>query len=225
MNTNSITKCILLAGLLSWCCLSAAPALAQVSYGYGYGWLYNPQVQKELEVVDYQLEQIKELQSKLQAETREIYAEIAKLPREDQSAEYQEAQKKVQELYKDHNAKLKKILLPQQIDRLEQISAQMQLRGGAAYGLRGALAEKLGLSEQQQTELKEKAAEKNRELYAKYAELKAEMEKELLDEVLTAKQRKQLDDLIGEPIDLNAWQGAARHATAGQGGAKPSNSK
>ena len=223
------TKNLLLAVGVGVFCLWAAPAFAQVSYNwqssYAYGWLRSPQIQKELEVADYQLEKIKEIQSEVQTKTQEIYAKIRELPREDQTAAYRDAQKEVQELYKEQNKKLEDVLLPQQVRRLEQITTQMQMRGGAAYGLRGALAEKIGLTEEQQAELKEKAAEKNKELYAKYAEMKAEMEKELLDDVLTAKQRKELKELIGEPFEYNYQQGTVGRGGAAQGGGNQGGSK
>ena len=188
---------------------TAAVAVAQGAYSqgrYAMGWLRSPQVKKELEIADYQVEQIDQLQAKLQADVQEVYADIRKLPREEQAEQYRLAQEKVKKIYADGEAKLKEILLPAQIRRLEQVSAQMRLRGSVAYGLRGELAEKLGLSDQQQKLLQEKAAEKNRELYKKYAELRAQMQQELLEEVLTDKQQKQLDEMIGEPFEFNAGQ-------------------
>ena len=202
--------------------LPAATSVAQVSNyqggywrsGYTMGWLRNEQVRKELEIVDYQVEKIEKVQTELQKKVQKLYAEIRKLPREEQGEKYREAQDKVKELYADAEKDLKEILLPAQVRRLEQVTTQMQMRN-VSYGLRGELGEKLGLTEEQQKMLREKAAEKNQELYKKYAELRAEMQKELLGEVLTDEQQKQLDELIGEPFEFNAVQ---RSGAQGQGG-------
>ena len=188
---------------------SSAVALAQggsFQGRYSLGWLRSPHVQKELEIADYQMEQIDKLQAKLQADVQELYADIRKSPREEQQEQYRHVQDKIKEIYRDGESQLKEILIPQQIQRLEQVSVQMRMRGSVAYGLRGELAEKLGLSDEQQKLLQEKAAEKNRELHKKYAELRAEMQKELLEEVLTDKQQKQLKDMIGETLEFNAAQ-------------------
>lgn len=123
---------------------------------------------------------------------RQFYADIGKLPRDEQAEQYRLAQEKVQKLYGEAGAKLKDILLPQQINRLEQISTQMQMRGGAGHSLRGELAEKIGLTAEQQKLLQEKAAEKNKQYYEKIAELRKQMEDELLQEVLTPEQRERL---------------------------------
>ena len=207
---------ILSFALAGFCWLPQYPLVAQSRFTMG--WLRSPHVQKELEIVDEQMEQIEKLQSELQSDINDVYAEIRKLPREEQAKKYGEARAKVQELNDEAGKKLNKILLPQQIERLEQVSIQMRMRGGAANGLRGELAEKIGMTEEQQKQLREKAAEKNKELFKKYAELRAEMEAELLEEVLSPQQRKQLDDLIGEPVDFTQWQDAIGQGRPTKGG-------
>jgi hypothetical protein len=80
------------------------------------------------------------------------------------------------------------------------------------------LEKKIGLTEEQQQLLREKAAEKDKQLYKKYAELRSQMEKELLKEVLTPEQRDQLKKLIGEPFEFqfSAAQGSGARNIQGQ---------
>ena len=185
---------------------------------YTMGWLRNEQMRKELEIVDYQVEKIEKLQTKLQEDVRELYADIRELPRQEQAEKYREAQEKVRELYADAEKELGDILLPQQVERLEQVMTQMRMRGGMSYGLQGDLAKTLEITEEQQKQLREKAAAKNQELYKKYAELRREMQQELLEEVLTEKQQKQLDELIGEPFEFQYQYGSGRVGAGGTGG-------
>jgi hypothetical protein len=186
--------------------MSLAANVANAQGRYATHWLQNEQIRKELEIIDEQVEKIGKVQTEWNTAVRELYADIGKLPREEQAEQYRLAQEKMQKFYMDAEAKLKDILLPQQIDRLEQISNQMQMRGGAGYGLRGELAEKIGLTAEQQKLLQDKAGEKNKQLTQKYAELRSQMEEELLSEVLTPQQRDQLKQLIGEPFEFQAWQ-------------------
>ena len=188
---------------------SSAVAVAQGGYAqgrYSMGWLRSPQVKKELEIADDQAEQIEKLQAKLQSDVQKVYADIRKLPREEQQKQSSVAQEKVKKIYTDGEEQLKDILRPQQIRRLEQVSVQMRMRGSAAYGLRGELAERLGFTEEQQKLLNERAPEKNRELHEKFTELRAEMQRELLEEVLTDKQQKQLEEMMGKPFKFDARQ-------------------
>ena len=223
-------KRMLLAGLVGLLLWPGSQLLAQARVvqggnyqggwqsSYTMGWLRNEQMRKELEIVDYQVEKIEKLQTKLQEDVRELYADIRELPRQEQAEKYREAQEKVRELYADAEKELGDILLPQQVERLEQVMTQMRMRGGMSYGLQGDLAKTLEITEEQQKQLREKAAAKNQELYKKYAELRREMQQELLEEVLTEKQQKQLDELIGEPFEFQYQYGSGRVGAGGTGG-------
>jgi hypothetical protein len=178
------------------------------SGGVGYrspysGSLYYlrlPQVEKELELAEYQQEKIKELREKITADMRDGYAKLRDLPREERTKKYYE---QLNELSANVEKQLQKILLDHQCDRLKQVSLQLSLRyRGVASALgQSELSEALGISEKQQEELREKRDEMNKKLQQEYQRLRKEAQQELLEAVLTRKQLRELKELMGDDLD------------------------
>ncbi|MEM6776766.1 MAG: hypothetical protein AAF670_03855 [Planctomycetota bacterium] len=114
---------------------------------------------------------------------------------------------------------LEAILLPDQFDRLEEIS--IQVRGVAAL-MDSKVGEELGLTSEQtqsMTDIRESAAdtmrEKMREMFSagdrdgireKLESVRGEIEEEVLS-VLTSEQRRKFEEMKGEPFDVSQLQG------------------
>lgn len=183
--------------------------------------LQNEAIQEELEIVPDQETQIREITTEAR---EEMQTEMRKL--------MQELQTRLQEKYK---GKLDKVLLPHQMDRLQQV--QVQARGTEA--LRDAkVAADLGLSKDQQdklTALADGFGPKIREVFTnreegvdmrtKITEMRKELETQMLD-VLTPSQRDQFAKLKGEAFDLEKLRGERGRGgfgggDRGQGGERP----
>ena len=176
--------------------------------------LYNPQIQKEIEIVDDQKAELQKIQTEMSAKMSEAYQKMA-IP---QDADPEEQQKKYMEIYqsigKETDERAQKILLPHQRKRLSQILLQMKLQqSGYGYGFAGAIggddvAKELGITDAQKEELRKKEEEVRAGMQKKYQEfykkLQEESTKELMS-VLTPAQRKKLEELTGEKFE---WQQA-----------------
>lgn len=174
-------------------------------------WTFSPQMQRELEIVDDQREKLKRLQADVTNETRDLYKTAYSGDRQEWMRKYNEIAGR---LSRETDKRVQEILLPHQVRRLRQIVLQMRLSGagyGSAAGLAsGAVADELGLTEEQKRELQKKEKEVSSEVQRKtrefYEQLREESEEELLS-VLTAEQRRKLKELVGERFD---WQQRAK---------------
>lgn len=203
-------------------CVVGSPIFAQQQGGSWSGYNYSvptdpvtmlrlPQFEKELELVDDQKKKLAELHkesTRMQQEALKEFRSVSymtdgKYDAEKYravSAEYQKARAEVTE--KVHE-KLADILLPHQLDRMREIQFQSKLK---SYGV-GALqtpmfADVLKITDEQQKELQEKRAEAQKKLVAEYAKMKAELQQEVLNDVLTKKQLRELEKLQGEVYEV-----------------------
>ena len=180
-------------------------AAPMVSWSPSFGgdmsnMMLDPQVRSELELVDDQVEQLREIQQDFQKRMQEMVSfEPGQAPDVDRLRGMRE---KMKELGEEKKERIKDILLPHQSQRLEQISTQMRMKqmGDAAALSQGALADSLGIDEEQKERLKEKAKELQEKLEKDIARLKEKMRKELLGE-LTSDQRAQLEELMGDKFE------------------------
>lgn len=176
--------------------------------GQSLGWLYMTQIQKELEVLPEQREQLDQLRTEVNAKLSELYKSLNEGDRTEWQKKYYEASK---ELGEETEKKVRQILLPHQINRLKQIALQMKLASagyGSAYALTADsdVADELEISEEQKSELRDKEKELQAEIRAKtqefYKQLNEEAREKLLS-VLSPAQRQKLDRLIGDKFE---WQ-------------------
>jgi Spy/CpxP family protein refolding chaperone len=218
---------------------AAAPSWAQPGGGRGgfgggrggggfgmTGLLMNEDVQKEIELVDDQVDELQQLGEELRDEMRSemgsMFQEMRDATDEEREAMREEIGEKMAEFQKKAEGRVKDVLLPHQFDRLKQINTQQQLNAGGGQGLmRGPLAEELGITDAQREELAEKAREVQEEMQKKIAELRAEAQDDLLS-VLKPEQRKKLESMMGEKFemeqpDFGRGQGGQR-GQRGQGG-------
>ncbi|MBC7853175.1 MAG: hypothetical protein IAF94_07045 [Pirellulaceae bacterium] len=181
--------------------------------------LYYPQMQKEIEIIDDQKVELEKIQKEMQAKMSEAYKTFGDAKIEDP----QERQKKYMEIYQDiskeTDEQVNKLLLPHQKKQLTQIMLQMKLQqSGYGYGFAGALggddvAKELGITDAQKEELRKKEEEVRAGMQKKYQEfykkLQEETTKELMS-VLTPAQRKKLEELTGAKFQWQQWQPAVQ---------------
>lgn len=157
----------------------------------------NPSVQKDLELVGEQLDKVKDLQREHGAEMQK---HIGSLKNGSLDLGNLDALKEsMARLKTRQQEQLKKLLLPHQIERLQQIALQTHMRqSGTANALANKkVVEKLGISEDQVKNLKKKAKELKEKMAKDIEELKKKMKEELLKE-LTSEQRETLNSLTGD---------------------------
>ena len=166
--------------------------------------LNNPGVQKDLEILDEQREQIRRMQSEFGSELKSAIDNDMKNggPGKGRMGEI------IQEINKRKKDRLAEILLPHQVDRLKQISLQNSVsQAGLGHALASkALAEELGIDKEQQEALAKKAQELSKEFEEKVAKIKEDMREELMDE-LKPEQREKMKALMGQKFEFENQPG------------------
>jgi len=160
------------------------------------GMLAMPQFGKELELVDDQVEKIRELQQEMQKQIGEIFRNAANVSGGNVGQMMQEAQKVVRERTEE---KLAKVLLPHQVQRLKQLKLQMELRNRGLNALAGdQLSGALGLTGEQKQQLMEKQREAQQKLQERIQQMRDQLQKEVIEDVLKPGQLQKLEKLTGE---------------------------
>lgn len=166
--------------------------------GNNFSMLNNTSVQQDLQLVDEQLDQIKQINKEF---GEKIKDQMESLKDENGSFNFQNGPdlgQLIRDLKQQQQDQISSILLPEQQKRLDQVSRQMRIKQlGTAKALSGKIAKELGITSDQKKNLRTKAKELKKELDEKMAELRAKAKKELLNE-LTAEQREKLTDLLGD---------------------------
>lgn len=165
-----------------------------------WSMLSNPSVQKDLELVGDQLKQVEDLQAEF---ARQMKEQIGDLTKGGFSADrFEGIGELVKKLQKEQHAKMEGLLLPHQIKRLKQVALQTHMKNAGAAGalVSAALAEELGITEEQQERLKERSKEIEKKLAEDTAKLKEKAKEELLKE-LTSKQRSLLKEMTGDKYE------------------------
>ncbi len=173
----------------------AAPSVFSLAQNRG--------VQKEIELVEEQLDQLKAINKEFSARIQEQMESI-----QDNKGNFDIANAKkladlIKNLSEEKNAKMEEVFLPHQLERLKQISRQTQMknRGDEAVFSNQEVIDALDLTEEQQEKLAEKAKELKKEMEEKVKELKMKARDELLEE-LTRKQRETLKSMLGNDFDV-----------------------
>ena len=170
--------------------------------------LFDPKVGKELDLVEEQVVEMKSLLSDLQRTRKDLAAELNTLSKTANKSELEEFRKDFQEQFNDQKketmTKVREVLLPEQLKRLGQLTAQLMLKESAKKSGVGMLApemiELLEISEEQQKRLKEKGDELRIRLAEEIKRLTEEAREELMQE-LTQEQIDKYQKLVGQPID------------------------
>ncbi len=166
--------------------------------------LNNAAVQKDLEILDEQREQLRQMQSEFGNELKSAIDNDMKNggPGKARIGEL------IQEINKRKKDRLAEILLPHQVDRLKQISLQNSVnQAGLGHALASkALAEELGIDKEQQEALAKKAEELAKEFEEKVAKIKADMREELMEQ-LKPEQREKVKALLGQKFEFENQPG------------------
>ncbi|MBC8350415.1 MAG: hypothetical protein H8E66_00405 [Planctomycetes bacterium] len=180
--------------------------------GFGSGGplelLQRADVQGELELLDDQKEEARDLVQKFNERRRELFSGFAEQFRNrDATDEQRQAlRSKVQETMQTLNKETEQglsFLLPHQRERLSQLEVQFRMRGGGGLGALGSreIGEKLGVTEEQREALRDKSLELGQEFSKKLAELRRELQDQLLAE-LNPDQRAKFQAMVGDPFEF-----------------------
>jgi Spy/CpxP family protein refolding chaperone len=226
--------CVMVVGL----CLVTAAAQAQQQGrrgnrgggpgGFGRGgfggagfrmmFLQNEQVQKELELIDDQKEQIKKINEKADEERRANFAGFGDLSQEERQTKLEELRPKMEESQKALAKQIDEVLMPNQRDRLKQVTIQIQ---GTAALSDDEVAKELALTDDQEKQIEQvrrEAGERNREAFRDGGaggdpearrERFQKMQKETDDKVLavlSSEQRDKFTKMQGEKFEFDRSQ-------------------
>ena len=153
-------------------------------------------IRSELEVVDYQYEQIKTLGGEIQKRVGEQLRSLDVKNPKDLSSTIRKITQSVQEDFEG-------VLLPHQLARLRQLAVQKQMRRRSVVDVltTDPLATKLEITDEQKKDLKAAEREIEEELAREIAELRKKARKKLLSK-LNSSQRKQLEEIVGEDFQF-----------------------
>lgn len=171
--------------------------------------LGNSTVQEELGLVEDQKEGLRDIESMTRDIMREVFSgmreKFANLSREERDEMMEELRGQISEKMKDVTEKLDDVLLPHQMERLDQLAMQnlIRQRGVAGAASSDELKELLGLSSEEAEKLKEKEEEVKKELDEKIKELRKKAQDDILS-VLSADKRKKFKDMIGDSFEISA---------------------
>lgn len=178
--------------------------------GDGFSMLSDLNVQKDLELVDDQLQRINEVNQDF---SKQIKEQMKGMHGEDGSFSMDRAREMgqmIRDLKAQQKEQLNEILLPQQQDRLKQVSLQLQMKRRSTGGmLAGKLAEELGITSEQKKRIKDRQKQLQKELDEKFAKMREEARTSLLEE-LTNEQRQKLEQLIGDKFESNEEDSKSR---------------
>jgi hypothetical protein len=157
------------------------------------------QIGREIEIVDYQVEELK----KIEAEWRAEIADWKKQPGGKNAAERAAF---IDQLCERVAQQIGATILPHQAKRLRQVAVQKfigtQPRTLVEHLLANPIVrEELELDSSTLERIRKSSAEINRQLDEQIATLRKEAEAEVLS-LITADQRNRLRDLIGEPYEF-----------------------
>ncbi len=170
---------------------SAQPGQPQVPYVPGYWQLSQPNIQKEIELSDAQLEQLKALGKKYAEAQREDYkgyGDWSKMTQEERTAKYKEITDRMKKRTDDVRAEIEKVLLPHQIKALRDIA----FRTYSQYMIyQPRILEAVGVTEAQKAQLQK--------LRDEFTEKTKQLQKEMTEkqlEVFTPEQREKLKEQV-----------------------------
>jgi len=183
-----------------------------------FGLLNNESVQKELEIVPSQMEDVRDIQQEMRENMRDMFQGMRNASEEERREMFDKLRTAREDMEKD----LEKVLMPAQMQRLKQIQVQQQSqgRGGVSF-TNPRISEALGLSEDQLADMREKAEQLQAEMRAKIEELRKEADAELL-QMLTPEQQKKWKEMVGDPFEMEqerrGFQDRGRGGDRGQRG-------
>lgn len=220
MNRKQLIGGIAIA--VAFLCMNTV-AVAQRGGGGGgdkMRFLGNPEVQKEIELLDEQKSDIEEFQS----EARDVYRgafsgmreKMEGLSGEEREALMSEIRDDINEKMEGINKKIEDVLVPHQVERLEQIVLQSQMRRGGTASLvdNDAFRKKVNLTDEEVEKLKKKQEEVSKKVEEKIKKIREEAQDEILS-VLPSEKQEKIKSMIGDTFEM---QERGRRGGRGGGG-------
>ena len=161
-------------------------------------------VKQELMLVESQEKEIQALRERINQQRRDLMGQVMRdrPSQEDRRAAFEGIQEKLQSITANAKTELDKLLLAHQSKRLAEIAAQAQLRRGLEQALaRGPLADKLGVTEAQRSQLQATRQKVDQKRQQMLEQLRNES-RTMYESVLTTEQRSQLQVLTGDPFEF-----------------------
>ena len=165
--------------------------------------LQSEEVRKELEIVPDQQKELEKLRDEMRNQMRETFTGMRDLPEDQRRAAFDKMREKMREAAQEMEKKVNKVLLPNQIERLNQLDLQTQMRRRGTDGALGseAVVKALGITDAQKKQLQEVAAEAQKEMQATMEKAREEARKKVMA-VLTPEQQNTLKKMIGEQFQM-----------------------
>lgn len=165
--------------------------------------LTNENVQKELDLVDDQVEELKALQEEVQNEMRDMFSGMRDMDPSERESAMEDLRSKMESKMTDFQKRVDEVLLPHQQKRLKQLTVQSQSRGrGIGSGLLSDTVKKeLDITSEQEEKMREAAEKAQEEYQAELRKLQSKFEDRVLNQ-LTDDQRKKYKELVGDAFDF-----------------------
>ncbi len=159
--------------------------------------LGDPKVRKELEMVDFQYENLKKSNS-------EIRSRMAKQLKSIDFSNPGSIADQVRRIRDQAEKNLQEVLLPHQLTRLKQLGAQSQLKRRGLVDLLTSdpLKSELEITDRQGGELRQAEKEIQEELAREIARLRERAKEKILSK-LRPNQREKVEDLLGESFEFS----------------------
>jgi len=186
--------------------------------------LGNSVVREELGIVEDQTKDLEDFRSMSRDSMREVYSgmreKFQNLSREERDELSKQLQERMNEKLGEVSGKLGDVLLPHQLERLDQIALQQVIRqrGFANTIENSKFKEVLGLDESDTDKLKEKEEEVKKDLIEKIKKLRAEAQKEIIS-VLPVDKQTEMKELLGDYFEIPADSWRRDRERGGRGGA------
>lgn len=176
---------------------------------------FNDELRKDLEIVDDQVKTVKKLAQDYQKEMMEFHMQNRDLGLEIQelyqAGKHEEArqlseefQQKNQGFSQGYMDKAKEILLPHQIERLQQIARQQRAKNsnqfGDEFGTAISLADEIGLSAEEKKRLVDAVKAARKEYYETVNAAKTKAKEKIMSSLTTDQQAK-LNELLGDEFN------------------------
>ncbi len=193
------------------------------SVGNKMRFLGNPEVQSELELLDEQKTDIESIQSEARNLYRNAFSGMREkmegLDASEREALMNEIRGNIETEMEGISKKVEDVLVPHQVERLEQIVLQSQIRRGGTSSLMDneAFRKKVGLTEDEAKKLKEKEEQVRKDIEEKIKKIREDAQDEILS-VLPAAKKEKIKELIGETFEMPERQRTRRGGGGRRGG-------
>ncbi len=163
--------------------------------------LKDPSIRREIEMRDYQFEELQARNRELQNKASKQIASLLKNS-QDGSVNRTIVIERIQEIRNDARREVEETVLPFQFTRLREVGYQVQMRrrGVVAVITSDPLATELRLTDRQRESLKKAAEEIEEELARDIAALRAKAREKLIGR-LSPTQQKKLSGIVGSDFD------------------------